>query len=267
MTETVWTDEEERHLWEVELPAQLAYDRRCAEEIWSKKKSVWAWVSDKDWGWGFIGWDFLKCPIRDCRRIVRLSLPEGGQLRVIEHFQLYHDISIHNEPCEGDTCSCRETPTQTVHTYTHYHQPRLAEPDPNYQYIKGDETFYLSTEAHLMVTTETDGKLHHFRGALLSTPHYEMNAEAVVFNPGTPQIVADRCAKIFECTMWPLDGENFYALLDGSTRCAICRHPLRDEVSKLVAVGPDCAKLYGIPHTLEAATKRLELRKKLLAEM
>jgi hypothetical protein len=61
-------------------------------------------------------------------------------------------------------------------------------------------------------------------------------------------------------------GENFYALLDGTDRCAICRHPLRDQVSKLCGVGPDCAKLYGIPHTLEAASKRLELRKKLLAE-
>lgn len=61
--------------------------------------------------------------------------------------------------------------------------------------------------------------------------------------------------------------ENFYALLDGADRCAFCRHPLRDEVSKLVAVGPDCARQYGIPHTLEAASRRLALRKKLLAEM
>jgi len=73
--------------------------------------------------------------------------------------------------------------------------------------------------------------------------------------------VADQAAKTLELTG---DQDNFYALLDGSSRCAICRRTLRDPISKLVAVGPECATRYGIPHTMEAANRRLELRKKLL---
>ena len=83
------------------------------------------------------------------------------------------------------------------------------------------------------------------------------------FSPLAPQAIVDDCARILDVSQ---DADNFYALLDGKTRCAICRHVLRDEVSKLVGVGPDCAQRYGIPHTLAAASKRLELRRTLLGE-
>ena len=35
----------------------------------------------------------------------------------------------------------------------------------------------------------------------------------------------------------------FYALLDGSRGCAFCHHPLTDELSMSIGVGPDCAFL------------------------
>jgi hypothetical protein len=73
----------------------------------------------------------------------------------------------------------------------------------------------------------------------------------------------DRIAKTFE--LMGRHEDYFYALLDGAGRCAFCHKPLKDEVSKLTSVGPDCAKQFGVPHTLAAATKRLELREKLLA--
>ncbi len=84
-----------------------------------------------------------------------------------------------------------------------------------------------------------------------------METRAVVFGPNTPQDIADRTA----ATLRAIDSnpDNFHALLDGSSGCAFCSRALKDEVSKLIGVGPDCAKQNGIPHTTTAANKRLEL--------
>ena len=60
--------------------------------------------------------------------------------------------------------------------------------------------------------------------------------------------------------------EIFHALLDPSQGCAFCHRPLRDEISKLVGVGPDCARKHRIPHSMAAANKRLEIRRKILGE-
>lgn len=78
-----------------------------------------------------------------------------------------------------------------------------------------------------------------------------------------PELV-ERAVKMFE-TFYD-DDDAVFALLDSSQGCALCHRPLRDEVSKLVGVGPDCASQHGIPHNLEAASRRLALRKKLLGE-
>ena len=91
-----------------------------------------------------------------------------------------------------------------------------------------------------------------------------MNAEAVLFR-NTPQNIIERVAatlRAIDCTP-----DNFYALLDGASHCAICAHPLRDEISKLIGVGPDCAKAFGIPHSMAAASKRLALRRQLLGQV
>jgi hypothetical protein len=91
----------------------------------------------------------------------------------------------------------------------------------------------------------------------------EMSAEAVLVR-GNRQDIADIAAATFR--LMGNERENFYALLDGSAGCAICGRTLRDEISKLVSVGPDCARQYGVPHSREAAEKRLILRRKLLGE-
>ena len=76
--------------------------------------------------------------------------------------------------------------------------------------------------------------------------------------------IADRVA----ATLHAIDHkpENFFALLDGATGCAFCQRPLTDEISKLIGVGPDCARQSNIPHNLAAANRRLELRRRLLGD-
>jgi len=239
-------DREQKHLWEVKLPADLCKERKKAEAEWSKSRQTYAWIGAEDWNYGWIGFHFLNEPTHACRRIIRLSLPRGGQLRIIHEFLLYHDRRAGNRECEGDKCMCHFWPVQEQHDYRTY----------------ADRT----VDAYLVATTTADAdSLHRWRGTQQETYPAEMTASAVVFSPLAPQHVVDNCAKILDASTHG-NGENFYALLDGSTRCAICRHPLRDEVSKLVGVGPDCAKVHGIPHTLAVASRRLELRKKLLGE-
>jgi hypothetical protein len=56
----------------------------------------------------------------------------------------------------------------------------------------------------------------------------------------------------------------FQNIADGARGCSICGRALRDKVSKLLAVGPDCARQWRIPHSRGAAPKRLELRAQIL---
>jgi Family of unknown function (DUF6011) len=92
----------------------------------------------------------------------------------------------------------------------------------------------------------------------------EVNAEAVVLRGRDRQAIADRTASTLR--LIGFQAKNFFALLDGSEGCAICGRPLRDEISKLISVGPECARKYGVPHSREAAEQRLILRRKLLQE-
>jgi hypothetical protein len=244
-----WAAERE-HLWDVELPARLRADRMAAELEWTSRELVWSWIGGAMADFGGFQWFCLENPKTPCRRIVRFSLPDSGQVRVIHKFVHYHDYM--GDRCEGEECFCRQSPTRAEHDYRLYRDGRPAELNE----------FHLTRDAWLLATaTDDDGHLHRYRGTLQSTPPNEMDAAAVVFDRGTPQVVADHCARILELTSEPA---NFYALLDGANRCAFCHKPLRDQVSKLCAVGPDCAKKHAIPHTLEAASKRLALRKKLL---
>ncbi len=235
-------DADTKHYWDVEAPETLRQNKAAAEREWSERRLTFAWMNSPDNGMADFGgyqWVCLEDPQTPCRRIIRFSLPGGGQLRAIETFVAHR----HSKLCNDSKYRCDSV-------------DQVWEPInlPGFGHV----------EAHLQVTAETDGHLHRYHGSAQTTYPNEMSAAAVVFDHGTPQIVANRAARILELSTTP---ENFYALLDGIDRCAFCRHPLRDEVSKLVAVGPDCAKLYNLPHTLEAASKRLALRKKLLAEM
>jgi hypothetical protein len=77
-------------------------------------------------------------------------------------------------------------------------------------------------------------------GLLESTDCYEMDQSAVVLTHGGDQELADRVAATFLLINEP---DDFFALLDGSIGCAICGKPLHDEVSKLLNIGPVCARL------------------------
>jgi hypothetical protein len=115
----------------------------------------------------------------------------------------------------------------------------------------------------LKVTAHVGDSIVMATGEKYEGEYYEMNAQAVVLY-GHRQDITDRAAATFRL----IDDvpDNFFALLDGAEGCAICGRALRDEISKLVGVGPECAAKYGVPHSRQAAEKRLELRKKLLGE-
>jgi hypothetical protein len=117
----------------------------------------------------------------------------------------------------------------------------------------------------LRVTAHVGDDVRRYRGEVkYGAGPGDMHAMAVLFR-NTPQDIVDRVMatlRAIDCTP-----DNFYALLDGASTCAICGHALRDAISKLVGVGPDCARANDIPHSLEAASKRLQLRKQLLGEL
>ncbi len=106
----------------------------------------------------------------------------------------------------------------------------------------------------VQIKAETRGGLVNASGWIEGF-HYEMNMDAILL-PERHQHIADRAAKtlrlIGDANGYP-DKDNFLALLDGSQGCAFCHRPLRDEVSKLIGIGPDCAKQNGIAHNKAAA--------------
>jgi hypothetical protein len=114
----------------------------------------------------------------------------------------------------------------------------------------------------LTVTAHVGSGVHRFHGKVDGFC-YEVQANAVVFSH-TPQEVVDRVGRTF--VAMGDSAEHFHALLASRTRCATCNRPLSDEVSKLVGVGPDCARTLNIPHSLTAASRRLELRRQILGE-
>jgi hypothetical protein len=57
------------------------------------------------------------------------------------------------------------------------------------------------------------------------------------------------------------------ALLDRSSHCCVCNRPLRDHVSTLLGIGPDCAKQLHLAHGLEAANSILQRRRELLGDV
>jgi hypothetical protein len=102
-----------------------------------------------------------------------------------------------------------------------------------------------------------------------------MGAQAALFMPRTPQVIADRVAATFRLltckhlvgtNVRGPDPENFVALLDRSEQCSICGRPLRDHVSMLLGIGPDCARQLNLPHGLAAANKCQQRRRELLGE-
>jgi hypothetical protein len=113
-----------------------------------------------------------------------------------------------------------------------------------------------------------DGPLRRYSGAI-DERCCEMRAAAALFVAGTPQDIADRTAATFQ--LIEAEGasprDNFMALLDRSETCCVCRRPLRDHVSTLLGIGPDCARRVGLPHSIGVAGQIVGRRHELLGRV
>jgi hypothetical protein len=219
-------------------------DMAKLEAAWTAEGKTFAWFSkEPDWAEGNLSWFFLEDPTAPGKRIFRFSMIGGGQIKTTEAWDWFRsNYNRKDRPDWAKHETWRDDTTYLAHVYPRDNE-RLA-------------------DLSIVVTPHTVDGVERYRGLVVS--HFsDCSASAVVFPGNVPQEIADRAAATLRLTSRP-DIEPFYALLDGSEGCAICGRALRDEVSKLVGVGPDCAKLNGIPHSLGAASKRLELRHKLL---
>ena len=59
-----------------------------------------------------------------------------------------------------------------------------------------------------------------------------------------PQAVTDAATE----TLWRVH-RNHAEAFAGLPFCGVCRRPLTDDTSRALGIGPDCARLLGIPHT------------------
>jgi hypothetical protein len=191
------------------------------------------WISVINWSWPEDGL-FKEWPLVDpktpCRRAWRFSLIDGGQIKIIEHWVKT------NEP----------------------------------------EFPIWNSRIDIVVAAHTDDGLR-ICGGKIDDILGEMQAGAVVLRGGGDDIqaIADRAAATLRALttdegadsnhgVTPPDRDRFYALLDGARGCSICGRPLHDEISKLLGIGPDCARQWRVPHSRAAASRRLELRTQIL---
>lgn len=205
---------------------------------WKSEGRLFSWFSDEpDFAEGSLCWFWIDEPAQPCNRVFRFSMVGGGQVTVTERWRWHRSVGRTKRDDDAGLWTWRDD----WHCLA-YDQPRY----------------------RLTVTAHHPTDLTRHKG-YIDGYTAECSADAVIFGPRTPQEIADRAAATLRLTAYP-DAENFYALLDSSHGCAICNRPLRDEVSKLIGVGPDCARNNGIPHNMEAANRRLKLRRELLGE-
>jgi hypothetical protein len=199
------------------------------EDFWQQCRLTVAWIDERPVWVSAADWgmSILPNPPKPSVRQFRLSLLGGGQIRVQEVFERMGGF---------DEATLRFPPELRTICY----QPQLR------------------------VTTDAGDGLHRYDGVLSHGMVCEMATYAVLFRPGTPQSVADRTATTLR--LINLDSNNFMALLDRSEHCCVCRRPLRDEVSKLLGIGPDCARQMGLPHNLTVANQILARRRELLGD-
>lgn len=201
------------------------------EDYWQQCGLTWTWIDERPVWVSPVDWNFdiLPDPKSATNRRFRFTLLGGGQITVIERFRPW---------------------------------PLTAEPESKFYCFHPD----------LRVTTDAGEGLRRFNG-MIDRVSYGMGAKAALFLPGTPQSIADRVAAIFRLLICAHligtnvrspDPDNFSALLDRSERCCVCGRALRDHVSTLLGIGPDCAKQMRLPHGLAVADKILQRRRELL---
>jgi hypothetical protein len=217
--------------------ASAANEMLLREDLWRQCGLTWAWIDERPVWVSPVDWcpailpdgPILRDPETATDRRFRFTMLGGGQITATERFRF------------STLLAC-------------------AEP------ILRREQYELNA------TTDGGDGIRRFRGVIQGVRR-EMHAEAALFTPGTPQGVADRVAATFRLltaaeqvgtSVRCLDANNLLALLDRGKHCCICRRPLRDRVSTLLGIGPDCAKRMGLPHGLEVADKILKRRRELL---
>ena len=230
MTDLAHFTDEEVAGWEAEWIEGARASKVEAEIEWRRQGKVFAILDDEPSYVAPCDWETyarIPDPETPCDRVIRFDLIGGGQIKSIEHFVPWS--------VPGDCCP----PLSHVTCYEHD----------------------LEVTAHCGdIIKRGRGK---FEFANLHGP-CEINHHAVVFNRGADQEVVDRVAATFRAI--GIISENFFALLIGGQGCAIYNRPLRDEISRLIGVGPCCAEQWRIPHSRQAAEKRLTLRRHLLGK-
>jgi hypothetical protein len=98
-------------------------------------------------------------------------------------------------------------------------------------------------------------------GRVFEGYHGEMNQQAVLF-AARHQAIADRVAATLRLIDSNID--NLWALIDSTEGCGICGRALRDPISKLLGIGPNCARQHRLEHSRAAAERRLAKRRELL---
>ncbi len=90
-----------------------------------------------------------------------------------------------------------------------------------------------------------------FYGQLVTTCD-EMSVTIVAIQG--PQSVADNLLRVLSTPDADRLAETLCPLLASIGRCHFCGRPLRDKVSRVLQIGPSCAKAFGIAHNQHAAS-------------
>ena len=94
------------------------------------------------------------------------------------------------------------------------------------------------------------------RGAL-DTTATEMDSTFLTVPESAPAAIVAEIAD----TLRRIDSpEALLALRKPGGRCCVCHRPLRDQVSRVLEIGPDCADHAGILHNAETVARVLKLR-------
>lgn len=215
------------YFWEHACEWMIACERE-----WKRTGQVFSWIDEQpDW-LSLSDWHYragVLDPDKPCTRTFRLALIGGGHIKVSEDF-----VSMY---------SANDKPPTSL-----------------------EAKDMICYEPRLQVQAVIDNELKRtFRGVLSHGAVCEMSAHAALFPKGTPQDIADRTAATLRLISKDNRGaENFAALLAHSTGCGSCGRPLKDEVSKMIGIGPTCASLLGIKHNIENANRVLARRRELL---
>jgi len=126
-----------------------------------------------------------------------------------------------------------------------------------------------STEARVTVMDPSGFRRWHT--GTIDSGHTEMQRAYVA---GLPSALAERLAIVVraiaqDAPTFVLDESDKAQLVAAinphradADRCISCGRVLRDEVSKALGIGPDCANALGVPHTLSEAGRVLNARAK-----